>query len=230
MRFGPVIRGALHRWLAHWQPHSAKIVPHIPSEDDGFRNLAFTYAVIALSAKIACCDGAVTRAKYMMFRESFPLSGGICGNLRSLFTLACESPAPFEHYVAQVKYAFPQKQELFASLVDRLFRIATSDGQLSQNSEHMLARISHLLELPATSYHAIRLRYERPAQEPAHRILGVKENAKSGTLKKRYRELLNLYHPDRYADHNLSPEVEHLLQLKTSEINAAYKKLSKKAA
>ena len=46
----------------------------------------------------------------------------------------------------------------------------------------------------------------------------------------RYRELMRRYHPDRFAHQSVSPEVALLLQLKSSEINQAYRWLSKKAA
>ena len=38
------------------------------------------------------------------------------------------------------------------------------------------------------------------------------------------------YHPDRFGGQQISPELDMLLQLKTSEINAAYSQLSKRAA
>ena len=54
-------------------------------------------------------------------------------------------------------------------------------------------------------------------------MLGVSRRAPAGTRKKRYRELIQRYHPDRYAGDEQSPEVELMLKLKTSEINNAYR-------
>lgn len=206
---------------------SAKTHPAAP-KDDTFRQLSFTFAVIALSARVACTDGPLTREKYVAFRESFPLRDGICGKIRALFTLACENHTPFEHYVAQIKYIFPDRRELFASLVDRLFCIAAADGSVSRSEEMVIAKIAHMLELSPADYAAIRARRHHPAT--ARQVLGLGKRTTAGMLKARYRELLRRWHPDRFAAQDLSPEVQLLLKLKTSEINEAYRRLSKKAA
>lgn len=197
-------------------------------DDEDFRHISFTFAVIALSARVACADGALTRGKYIAFRESFPLKGGVCGKIRNLFTLACANTTPFEHYVAQIKYMYPGKAELFTSLVERLFRIAAADGAVSREGETLLGAIAHLLDLSAGEFAEIRSRYDRPGK--AHQVLGVGTHATADMLKKRYHELMRHYHPDRFATDTLSPELQLLLKLKASEINAAYRVLAKRAA
>lgn len=224
--------GAWYR-LMGWSSEPASQLPDsvadkIAPKDDAFRHLSFTFAVIALAARIASADGTLTREKYIAFRDAFPLTGGLCGKLRKLFILACENQAPVEHYVMQVKYMFPRQMALFLSLIDRLFCIAVADGELSREEERMLARIAHLLDLSAAEYTEIR---ERHAAAPRpHEVLGVAKRPKALQLKKHYHALMRQYHPDRFAGQVLSPEVDMLLKLKVSEINQAYKTLSKKAA
>ena len=213
----------LETWLA--KPTPAPVAP--APKDDDFRHLSFTFAVVALCARMARVDGALTREKYLAFRASFPLQGGICTKIRSLFTLACEDHTPIEHYVSQIKYMYPQEYDLFSSLVDRLFRIAAADGKLVSEEERMLSKVAHMLDLSPNEYWNIRARYENPS---AHHILGVSHKVKAGSLKKRYHELMRRYHPDRYAADDLSPELAMLLRIKASEINEAYRLLSKKAA
>jgi len=200
---------------------------HIP-QDDGFKHLSFTFAVIALSARVACADGMLTRDKYLAFRESFPLKGHLCGRIRSLFTLACEDPVPVERYALQIKDAFPERPELFISITERLFAIAAADGKISHEEEYLLAAIAHVLDVSPANYARMLVRYGHPA--PAHTVLGIGRRATSGMVKRRYRELMRLYHPDRFAGVPLSPDIETLLKLKASEINKAYRRLSKRAA
>lgn len=233
------MRYRLHGWMAtptKAPPESALqgLYGKDAQPDDNFRHLSFTFSVIALSASVACADGPLTRDKYIAFRESFPLKGSVCGKIRSLFTLACKSETPFEHYATQIKYMFPHQQDLFNSLVDRLFRIATADGSLSRAQERILASIAHILGVSTAEYADIRHRYDRPAnlntKDMAHHVLGVDRNVKASLLKKRYHELMQRYHPDRFAGHDVSPELQLLLKVKASEINAAYRILSRKAA
>ena len=124
--------------------------------------MSFTFAVIALSARIACLDGPLTPEKYVAFRESFPLQGGICGKIRSLFALACEDQTPFEHYVSQIRHVVPLRSPVLSALVDRLFRIASADGMISRESEHMLAKVAHLLEITPADFAALHNRHLRP--------------------------------------------------------------------
>ena len=210
------------------KPLSSSILHNLSEGDADFRHMSFTFAIVAISARIACADGALTREKYLAFRESFPLKSSICGKIRSLFTLACSDQTPLDHYVTQIKYSYPDKRELYTSIVGHLFRIASADGMLSRDTEHLLASVSHGLDIPPAAYNELHARYTGGTQ--AHKILGVSAHAKPQTLKKRYHELMRSYHPDRFSGHDLSPELESLLKLKASEINAAYRALSKRAA
>jgi DnaJ like chaperone protein len=193
---------------------------------DDFRHLSFTFALIALSARIATVDGRLSRDHYLAFRGAFPLSGGICGKLRKLFVLACENSAPAEHYALQIKHLFPRQMDLFISLVDRLFGIAASGGNLSKHQERLLSRIAHILDISAGEYTAI---YERHVNPPKpHEVLGVEKRVSLAALKKRYHALMRQFHPDRHGAMYTSPEVAMILRLKASEISAAYHALARK--
>ncbi len=200
----------------------------ITPKDPTFKEISFTFSLIALAAQVARADGALTAEKYIAFREAFPLLGGVCMKIRSLFAMACDNTVHFSHYVNQVKYVYPRNIPLYSELVERLFRIAAAGGVVSPASEMMLAKIAHMLGLSASQYTAMR---DRNIGAPdAHQVLGVQKRANANKIKKQYHELMREYHPDRFATQQLSPEVEMLLKLKSSEINKAYKILSKKAA
>lgn len=197
-----------------------------PAPDEDFRQLSFTFAVIGLSARVACSGAGLTQERYITFRESFPLKGGICGRIRSLFALACRDTTPTASYTQQLKALYPGKPELYEAVLERLFRIAAAGGGIGAEEEVMLADIAHQLELGAAGFGRLLARHHRPAK--AAHILGVEENTPARTLKKRYHELMRRYHPDRFATEEISPELRLLLRLKASEINDAYKLLSQK--
>jgi DnaJ like chaperone protein len=221
-------RYRIHRWRAP-APRplpQAALDARILAGDAG-RQLSFTFAVIALSARIACAGSGLSREKYAAFRDAFPLTGGICGKIRVLFALACDSRLPMEHYVTQVAAAFPRRLPLFTALVDRLFGIAAADGEVTREAERLLARAAHLLGVSPSQYSDIRDRYLGPAR--AHHVLGVRKRSPKSRIKQRYRELMRRYHPDRFAAQDLSPEVSLVIRLKASEINAAYQALTRAA-
>jgi len=65
-------------------------------------------------------------------------------------------------------------------------------------------------------------RTERP--KPPHEVLGVSRNASLSEIKKAYRKLINMYHPDKFA--HLGPELEATARDKTREIIAAYEAMT----
>ena len=197
-------------------------------QDARARHMSFTFAVIALCARVACAGGQLTARKYVLFRESFPLEDDMCSKIRSLFILACHNDTPLAYYVSQIRHAFPGKQDLLIAMLDRLFRIAAADGEISIPAEELLAEIAHGLDINGASYTRLLGKHLRPGK-PYH-VLGLEKNAQKDMIKSRYRDLMRKYHPDRYAASTMSPELSLLLQLKSSEINSAYRVLAGRAA
>ena len=206
---------------------SKEITDNIVPEKNSFRNMSFTFAAISLSAMVARADGRVSREEYLAFRDSFPLTGGMCGKIRQLFLLACQSQTPLSSHILQIKILFPQQIELYTSLLDRLFRIATADKPLVKEEERLLAKIAHSLGLSPNEYSALHDRYSRPLA--AHAVLGIEKRSQKNLIKQKYHTLMNRYHPDRYASAQTSPEVQMLLTLKSAEISHAYRKLVRKS-
>lgn len=207
--------------------HSDALLEAMAPQEVEFKHISFTFAIITLSAKIATADGTLERESYIAFRDAFPLSGGLCGKLRKLFVLACTDPTPIEHTVQQIKYLFPRNRELFFALGDRLCRVAATDRNVSNRKQRLLAKICHMLELTPSQYAEL---LERTLHQKPHTILGVEKRASKQRVKQRYYQLMRRYHPDAHGGSDLSPEVEQLLSLRTSEISSAYRALSKKAA
>lgn len=196
---------------------------YLPSE----KQVSFTFAVISLSAHVAKVDGAVNQAEYLAFRDSFPLTGGVCGKIRELFSLACKNHTPTSQNILQINTLFPKQNELFIALVDRLFRIAIADKPLVKEEEILLAKIARNLGLSPAEYSELHEKYSRP---PApHEVLGVKRRSKREIIKQRYYTLMKRYHPDRFATDTVSPEVNMILTLKTKEISDAYRDMTRKA-
>jgi DnaJ like chaperone protein len=221
------IRYASAKKNAPQPKHDDALVQAFAPKEAEFKHISFTFAIISLSAKLAMCDGKLTRESYIVFRDAFPLSGGLCPKLRKLFVLACEDPTPMEHYVSQIKHVFPRNQLLFHALTARMFAIASAHPPISKQRERFLSKLAHMLEISPAAYSAL---YEQHTSAKPHHILGTDKRPSKQMLKKRYHALMQRYHPDRYAGEALSHDVAQLLSLRTAEIGAAYKALSRKAA
>lgn len=230
---GPSFHRLRYRLQGLWYAKPRRRPVKLPPDNAELRHISFTFAVIALSARVATADGKLTREKYLTFRDTFPLSGGVCDKIRSLFVLACENKTPVEHYISHIRHAFPRQKNLYLSLLERLFAVACANGKLSADSDTLLTRIAHGLGVSAANFADIHTRYARTPifkKARAQRVLGLDAHADTATLKARYRELMRRYHPDRFGGIKLSEEMEMLLAFKTAEISEAYRRLSKKAA
>ncbi|MDJ0840854.1 MAG: J domain-containing protein [Acidobacteriota bacterium] len=62
-----------------------------------------------------------------------------------------------------------------------------------------------------------------PEVKPPHEVLGVARGASKSEIKKAYRKLMALYHPDKFT--HLGPDFEITAQRRTQEIIDAYQQL-----
>lgn len=70
---------------------------------------------------------------------------------------------------------------------------------------------------------------ERQDFDP-YQILGLDKLAARSDVRDAFHRLAKAYHPDRYANAELPPEVSHYLQAMARRINAAYEVLAEEAA
>ena len=70
--------------------------------------VAFAIAVIALSAKMAKADGAVTQNEFDAFQEVFHVPEHEFKNVQRVFHLAQQDVAGYEGYAAQIANMFPE--------------------------------------------------------------------------------------------------------------------------
>ncbi|MEL7430304.1 MAG: TerB family tellurite resistance protein, partial [Pseudomonadota bacterium] len=92
------------------------------------RQVAFSIAMIALSAKMAKADGIVTNEEVLAFREVFDVPENEVGNVTRLYNLARQDVAGYESYAQKVKSLFPEDGAILQDVIHGLFHIAKADG------------------------------------------------------------------------------------------------------
>ena len=92
------------------------------------RTVAFTIAVIALSAKMAKADGLVTRDEVTAFREVFAIGQQDEAGAARVFNLARQDVAGFEDYARRIGGMFAAQSDTLTGLLEGLFHIAMADG------------------------------------------------------------------------------------------------------
>ncbi len=214
------------RHVPHWYGHGDSE----RTEADPHRRIAFTIAVIALSAKMARADGAVTRDEVAAFREVFQIPPGEEDHVRLVFDLARRSTHGFESYARQVGRLFAADRAVLEHLLGGLFHIALADGRLRPAEDEYLRKVATLFGFGSADYARIRAHHagtdEVQAEDP-HAILGVEPGVSPDALRIAYHRLVRESHPDLVIAQGLPPECIALATARAARINAAYDRLAR---
>jgi DnaJ like chaperone protein len=229
LSFGGPLGALLERAARHipsWHPHG----DGESRDGDPRRRVAFTIAVIALGAKMARADGAVTRDEVAAFREVFQVPPGEEDHVRLVFDLARKSTAGFESYARQVGRLFANDRAVLENLLGGLFHIALADGRVCSAEDAYLHEVARHFGFSTDDYARIRAHHawveEEEAEDP-HAILGIDRDASLGAIREAYHRLVRESHPDLVIAQGLPPECIALATARVARINAAYDRLAK---
>ncbi|MBO0738520.1 MAG: TerB family tellurite resistance protein [Alphaproteobacteria bacterium] len=192
--------------------------------------IAFTIAVIALSAKMATADGIVTRDEVAAFGDVFQIPPGEEEHVRLVFDLARKSTAGFESYARQIGRLFAKDRAVLENLLGGLFHIALADGRIFPAEDAYLREVAHLFGFDAADYARLRALHvgaETADGEDPFLILGVSREASADMIREAYHRLVRESHPDLVIAQGLPPECIALASARLARINAAYEQITK---
>ena len=109
------------------------------------RKVAFSIAMIALSAKMAKADGVVSDREIAAFRQIFHIPPNETGHVQRLYDLAKQDVAGFEAYAQQMAALCGSGEcdcPMLEDILDGLFYIAGADGALHERELGFLARVA----------------------------------------------------------------------------------------
>jgi DnaJ like chaperone protein len=92
------------------------------------RDQLFAICVVVLSAKLAKCDGAVSREEIDVFKRQFRIPPEAVRDIGRLFDQARDSADGFEQYAMQLGEAFADNRGMLEDVLVSLFAIARADG------------------------------------------------------------------------------------------------------
>ena len=160
------------------------------------RQMAFTVAVVALSAKMAKADGVVSRAEVEAFKRIFHIPPIEMGNVGRLFDQAKTSADGFEAYAEQAASLFRDSPQVLESLLDALFAIAMADGVLHPAEAEFLRRVATIFGMPDKDFERVRAEAAEPGAGDPYEVLGLTSTASDAEIKAAHRALIKEHHPD----------------------------------
>ena len=190
------------------------------------KTVAFTIAVIALSAKMAKADGRVTRDEVMAFREVFHIPREDEAGAARVFNLARQDVAGFEDYAKRIRTMFGNDQGTLCDLMEGLFHIAMADGTYHDGEDAFLHRVAQIFELPAGSFKQLKSRFVPDAQRDPFDVLGVDPEMPLDEIRATWRMLVRESHPDRMIARGVPEEAVKLSERRLIDINRAWEEIS----
>lgn len=194
------------------------------------RSVAFTIAVIALSAKMAKADGLVTRDEVTAFREVFFIPEEDAPNAARVFNLARQDVAGFEEYAQRIARMFQQVEGTLCDLMEGLFYIAVADGRYHDNEDQFLARVADIFGLPEREFMALRARFVPDAEQDPYAVLGVAHDAPYDEVRAAWRAHVRESHPDRMIARGLPEEAIKMAERRLVAINRAWERIQQARA
>lgn len=189
------------------------------------RQVAFSVAMIALSAKMAKADGVVTDTEVGAFRQIFHVPASEERNVARLYNLARQDVAGFDAYAAQMAKLCGSGERncmLLEDILDGLFHIAKSDGLIHERELGYLRRVAEIFEIEEAHFEQILARHAVGGEGDPFVVLGVSHDATRDQVTSRYRQLVAENHPDRLIGRGFPAEFIRIANDRMAAINAAY--------
>ncbi len=190
------------------------------------RSIAFTIAVIALSAKMAKADGLVTRDEVTAFREVFFIAAEDEQGAARVFNLARQDVAGYEEYAQRIRNMFSTESGTLCDLMEGLFHIAIADGNYHPAEDVFLERVATIFELGPDRFRALRARFVPDAAPDPFTVLGVSPDMPIEEIRKHWRQLVRDSHPDVMQARGVPEEAVKLSEKRLIDINRAWEEIA----
>ena len=196
----------------------------------GQREQLFAIAIVVLAAKLAKCDGPVSRAEIDAFKRYFRIPAGSVRDVGRLFDQARDSSEGFEEYADRLGAAFSDNPGVLEDVLAALFAIARADRPLTRGEEAFLARVHRGFGLGLASWERARGGNVRPTgadAEDAYAALGLTRSASDEEVHQTWRRLMRENHPDSLAARGVPPAFVASATEKVARINAAWDRIKR---
>lgn len=197
------------------------------------RSVGFTIAIIALGAKLAKADGAVTRDEVAAFRNVFVIPPSEETNAARVYNLARNDVAGFDAYARKIADLFrrdgqqvgQESDTLLVDILEGLFQIALADGAYHPREDMFLAEVSRIFGLEDRTFRRVRARFVEGAARDPYEVLGVPKDASLEAAKSAWRAAVKESHPDLMIARGVPPEAIQLAAKRLIAINAAWEEI-----
>lgn len=189
------------------------------------RQVSFSVAIIALSAKMAKADGAVVASEVEAFRQIFDFPEEEARNVARLYNLARQDVAGYEAYAEKLASLCGSGEcncPMLENVIDGLFHIAKADGMVHEKELAFLARIAEIFRIDEDHFRRIMARHIEMEGGNPYLVLGVSPEDDFSEIRRRYRKLVAEHHPDKLIARGVPEALHAAANERMAALNAAY--------
>jgi DnaJ like chaperone protein len=190
------------------------------------KDVAFTIAVVALSAKMARSDGVVSPLERDAFTEVFRFAPEEAENVEHVFDLAKQDVAGYEAYTGQIAALIGEDRKLLQHVLEGLMYVAAADGVLHPKEDDFLKSVALRFGFSDSEFRFFRARFVTDHGNP-YDALRLSPDASDAEVKAQYRKLVRDNHPDRLMANGVPAEFLELSTRKLAAINVAYETIAR---
>ncbi|MEI4486804.1 TerB family tellurite resistance protein [Frigidibacter sp. MR17.14] len=192
------------------------------------RSVAFTIAIIALGAKMAKADGAVTRDEVAAFRRVFMIPPDEEAHAATVFNLARQDVTGFDAWARKIAAMFGPGDPVLSDVMEGLFHVAVADGGYHPAEDDFLSQVAGIFGLSEPAFRAIRARHVEGEVPDPYTVLGLEETATVEEARAAWRQAVRDSHPDRLTARGLPAEAIKLAEARLIAVNRAWEEISGK--
>ncbi len=192
------------------------------------QRVAFSIAMIALSAKMAKADGVVTFDEMQAFQQIFEIPDGERANVERLFNLAKQDTAGFEVYAGQIEQLCGSGENncpALEDILDGLFHIAKADGAIHERELAFLQQTAAIFKLDEKRFEFVLARHGFNGEPDPYVVLGIKRGTNIDDARKAWRKLVLENHPDVLIGRGMPEEFVAIANERLKVINRAWTRL-----
>ena len=185
----------------------------------------FTLSFIILSAKLAKSDGQVTDDEIRAFKEKFKIPKSEISKVAKIFNEAKKDTYGYKQIANQVGNLFSENKVLLEELLNNLFYIAASDGNISLSEAELLRSVSKSFKFTEKDFQRIFQSNINNSDSDPYKVLGVNRSSNNNEIRKKWIKLNKEHHPDNLIAKGMPKEFIKQSNKELAAINIAYDKI-----
>ena len=187
----------------------------------------FAIALIILTAKLAKADGHVSKEELIAVKDKLKIPEQEIDQVGKIFNKAKKDSLGYEPYAEQIAQIYRANPAVLDEVINILFYIAESDGNVTDSEITMIENIAKIFGLSKDQFKGIKESRKSSDKLNPYVVLGCNPNDDFATIRKKYLLLSKEHHPDVLISQGIPQEVIEESKKKMRAINSAFDQIEK---